>query len=516
MKIENLQDLRRYENRCTHIKDLQEFIIEFQDNKFLNKTPSEQEEFIKMYKKKLEICMDLRTKEELFVSDSFVVIVNDKKLKLKQDRLEKYKEPPSNDYSDSIKTVSFEEFNRNIKFGGYNTSDFKYMRPNSSSNSAIFKGYYTGEKCYFKTFTVENSKRLAYEQKIYNYIKKRNETLKGEIKDNFVELIDVFKISKLNFEGFFNKNIRTYRYHFQDVTLKYEHLFSGIQGVGRGPYYASSTHIYFIVTKDIEGITLNDYFDGILTNSDHPVNTKIKNIIEVLFELIYGLYILNQRLNIIHNDIHFGNVIFKKNDILPSKTYTINNMEFTRQRNHRLCIYDFDYSYLEGRENPDIKYEENLIYGRINNYYSRYELTDLDRGRDIYNIGNQIMTTPNFVPSFGLADFQQIFESTTYINILNLIFESDYIIENLRNSMSLTIGGYPRHFWNRYCNTTPTYDYNNNGYTKCDKLSDFTQDYKKINPEAVLFRFLKNETVRTDILEIVNINPLFKKFLKNL
>ena len=159
MKIENLQDLRRYENRCTHIKDLQEFIIEFQDNKFLNKTPSEQEEFIKMYKKKLEICMDLRTKEELFVSDSFVVIVNDKKLKLKQDRLEKYKEPPSNDYSDSIKTVSFEEFNRNIKFGGYNTSDFKYMRPNSSSNSAIFKGYYTGEKCYFKTFTVENSKQ---------------------------------------------------------------------------------------------------------------------------------------------------------------------------------------------------------------------------------------------------------------------------------------------------------------------------------------------------------------------
>ena len=51
MQIRNLQDLRRLENSCTHIKDLKEFIIELQDKKFLNKTTSEQKEFIKKYKK---------------------------------------------------------------------------------------------------------------------------------------------------------------------------------------------------------------------------------------------------------------------------------------------------------------------------------------------------------------------------------------------------------------------------------------------------------------------------------
>ena len=74
-------------------------------------------------------------------------------------------------FENPIRLVNNAEFEANIIEGGMSRDSFcKYKPPNSSSNSAIFNGYYKGKKCYFKTFTVSNSERLEYEQRIYKYI----------------------------------------------------------------------------------------------------------------------------------------------------------------------------------------------------------------------------------------------------------------------------------------------------------------------------------------------------------
>ena len=134
------------------------------------------------------------------------------------------------------------------------------------------------------------------------------------------------------------------------IYLKFEHLFNDKILIPKikpgqytrvaqvlGPYDKRSEDIYFIVTGDIEGVTLDDHIKrmlnplfnqhGILTNDKLAIN----NFINILFELIYGLYILNNRLNIIHNDIHFGNIIFKE---IPDreKIYTINNIDISKNK----------------------------------------------------------------------------------------------------------------------------------------------------------------------------------------
>ena len=241
-----------------------------------------------------------------------------------------------------------------------------------------------------------------------------------------------------------------------------------------------------------------------------------KNLINILFELIYGLYILNNRLNIIHNDIHFGNIIFKELKKSEKKIYTINNMDILKQRNFRLCIYDFDYSYFQGYNNPGIDIPDE--HGRIN---KSNPLTILDKGRDIYNLGNDLISLNNLEKILGPGNFMLLFEDDSEdgtVNILKLLFDSDKIIQNLKNARKLANEN--NQFWNRYCNATPIDFYvyrasNPYGYMSfCDKLPD-SYNVDKITPDKVLLRFLKNNRVRKDILEIKTIDPLFKKFLKN-
>tara|TARA_B100001121_G_scaffold169484_1_gene147972 strand:- start:2060 stop:3634 length:1575 start_codon:yes stop_codon:yes gene_type:complete len=524
MKLTNSIDLLKFENKCTHIQDLFKFYLELTKIEFIDKPNDLQLEHIENYKKILKKCIQLKERGELFDSDILHVNKSSNILKNKQNRLRLYGELSTNfglfklSFKSNIKEVFYNEFKSKIELEGHTTDEFNYQPPNSSSKSAIFKGFYNNERCYFKTFTIEGARSLEYEQRIYKYIKNRNTILIDDIKDNFVEIIDVFKISKTDFERFFKLNRRTFRHRSNNYNLEYENLFrtGTIRGVGRGPYESTSTHIYFIVTKDIQGITLRDYFKKILVPIqsypfDGPsVDDKIKEIIEILFELIYGLYILNHRLDIIHNDIHFGNVIFKENDSLPNKRYTINNIDIFRPRKHRLCIYDFDLSYLSGHSNPGITYPDNNIYGRINN-----PISVLERGRDIYNIGNEIIGFPKVYPRLGLAGYKSIFENTSssFVNIVKLLFDSDYIINNLKTAGELEEDGIPGHFWNRYCNTLPKEDYRYYGETVCDPLRE---DFDLINPDKVLLRFLKNKTVRENYLNILSIDPVFKKFLKNL
>ena len=126
-------------------------------------------------------------------------------------------------------------------------------------------------------------------------------------------------------------------------------------------------------------------------------------------------------------------------------------MDILKQRNFRLCIYDFDYSYFQGYNNPGIDIPDE--HGRIN---KSNPLTPLDKGRDIYNLGNDLISLNNLEKILGPDNFMLLFEDDSedgIVNILKLLFDSDKIIQNLKNARKLANEN--NQFWNRYCNATP-------------------------------------------------------------
>ena len=69
----------------------------------------------------------------------------------------------------------------------------------------------------------------------------------------------------------------------------------------------------------------------------------------IIFYIFYkdDLYLLNERLNIVHNDNHFGNIIVKK--VRPrEKTYTVGTLKFKATTNYIVKIYDFDRAFYPG------------------------------------------------------------------------------------------------------------------------------------------------------------------------
>ena len=392
-------------------------------------------------------------------------------------------------------------------FGSINLKDinnFSYQVPNSASKSNVFRVYWEGKPCFMKTFTISGNKNLEYEQKIYNYINIRNNQLGGVFSDNFVKVYRVFKIKREYFKDFYNNETKQGEYvRFSDLNMP-------IIGKGSNPKikqhnkrikYENEKYIYFIVTEDIGGSTVADFFEEQCNNFKKQGLQNYKNrdnIMEMLFELIYGLYLLNTRLNVIHNDNHFENLLIK--ELPEDKTYLVNNLEYTRKRKYRVCIYDFDLSYLEGFNNPD----DRLIINKTNQMNNIKPLTDVEKGRDIYTIGNSLYGFSMYIKNTldNETQFNNLFrnnaEDLNTYNIMKIIFETDNVINNLRNNFfNDTLNN--KLFWNSYCET---------GNYPCKLLK-----YTNITAEKVLIRILNSEKLER-ILQINNINPLFKKYLK--
>ena len=283
MKIENLKDLLKLENYCIHLKELLKMYRTLNNKDFINKNEQEQIDYINKYKDKLNLCDQLLQRGEL-LDDQYEIEFLKEELADKQMKLNLYSTINNNPelFSNPITLIDNLEFEKNITEGEKSIHDFRYIPPNSSSNSAIFKGYYKGKKCYFKTFTVSNSKRLEYEQRIYKYIQNRNEQLRGALQDNFVDIIDVFKIKENDFKEFFDK-LNIYRWFPRDPNnkfkLEFKNLFNNsllLSGV-YGPYDIASYYIYFIVTGDIEGVPLFEHIKNMLESEPRNARGFIVN-----------------------------------------------------------------------------------------------------------------------------------------------------------------------------------------------------------------------------------------------
>ncbi len=453
------------------------------------------------FKKDLDVINRLIS-EGTFLEPSKRIIINkiNFKIKEKQERLRKYnilKNPF--DFNTTIKELSMLELNTSLTNGDTldlinNTNNFSYQKPNSASNSNIFRGYWDGKKCFMKTFTLSGNSNLEYEQKIYNYINERNKQLNDEFSDNFVNIYRVFKIKRNDFKTFYNtKTFQGMKVRFTD-TSPYS---------GKHIRYNNETYIYFIVTEDIGGSTVADFYKQQCTNFSHKFylknpnrNIYRDNIMEMLFELIYGLYLLNTRLRVIHNDNHFSNLLIKEQP--DEKIYTINNTEYTRRRKYRVCIYDFDLSYFENNTNPDSRLKPN---NRTNQINSVVPLTDVNKGRDIYTIGNSLYGYSMYIKKIlNMVQFNELIKNNsenTY-NIFRILFETDNVINNVVKNFEYDTQN-NKLFWNSYCVT---------GKKPCVPV-----DFNNITAEKVLTRMLNSNDLK-HVLNISNIDTLFKKYLK--
>jgi hypothetical protein len=372
----------------------------------------------------------------------------------------------------------------------------------SSSDSLILKGLYNGKPSFIKMFSLTKNINgpknygLIYEQRIYEYLMKRNE-LKLFYEDNFVKVYDVFKI---NYYDFFSK-LDEMQIKIQggndNNKLYYSTTKSAVHTSIPASFLSQDYNVYFTVTENIQGETYEQFF---LRNLD-----KNQVIIETLFEIIYGIYLLNNRLGIIHNDNHFNNILIKPE--IKNKEYIIDKISFYKEQKYRICLYDFDLSYFHKNnvDNGILILHENQKYGRKNSY---------TESKDIWTIVNNIWLL--------IYDKSKFDKSTTlYKNMLYDVINESYIFNGKRNYTYIyylinqvflsteeqknTIrtnfinNKNSNKYWNTFCSLSST------------PSSCILPNFPELNPELVLKRYI---AFYKDILNFKNVNAFYKKYLK--
>ena len=381
----------------------------------------------------------------------------------------------------------FDEKYNITKFNTKNICDLSLLIINpeifhkkSHSTSYIFKAQYCTnpseyKKCYIKAFFIREE-NLIYEQQIYNYIKTRNEQIKEYYEDYFVKVYDNFKVSDKDFTSFLRNN------HLECEELEMKLNFY--------------SNIYLIITEDIEGITYKEFFENNYTDEDLMINT--------LFDMIYGIYLMNDRLKLMHNDNHFSNVLIKTNLLETSCKYQIGNVEYIKQKKFRLCFYDFDFSYLIDYINP---YLQNKHSGKsvIQNKFSAKDIWSLlnsilrSSRENITNQNQRNYLINTIVHNKIYQQLETFPQLNFYSKIINLILNNDKTkIDKLKN-IYLDWRNKQK-FWNANCV--------NNIQEPCNIPHE-----PELYPLNVLLRLIADDYIITK-LKFITLNSLYKKYLK--
>ncbi len=326
----------------------------------------------------------------------------------------------------------------------------------SASDSFIFKCEYYGKKSYVKSFVYKKdyNENLIYELKIYKYLNEKNENVKEYYRDFIINAYDYFMIP-----------IELFLYYFKPKMDREKHE----------KMLVSYNYIYVIITEDIEGMTYQDFYEI------HKNNKSI--LYDTIFEIFYSLYLLNHKLNIVHNDCHFGNILIKELDNpIDNFAYQIDNIEIIKKKSYKVCLYDFDNSYLNGYVNK----------------YKHVGTSNVLSAKDTWTILNNLIDNGhNYVNDIIIT------ESITHIyELIKLII--NYKANLFKKLIQIKINQilYYGYTWNTFCvNNDKEED-----IPKCEIPSG--PSYDNIMPRYVLHRFIENKFIDCKI------NPFYKKYKK--
>jgi hypothetical protein len=216
------------------------------------------------------------------------------------------------------------------------------IRKNSASPTKVYKTTIVGRPYYVKSFELPTRRRplrfngedptgaLLYEKEVYAYLRSKAVRDK-EIRKHFIQML----LSAV------------------DRSANRGYIFT--QDTGGVPLYLLAE------SKD----SLKKYFK----DTDHGITADfVANIFTQLLHVIS----LMEKIGLVHNDLHFGNVLVVKDDV-PTKTYTIYGQSFVvRNHPYSLVVYDFDMgSILTAPENEN-PFREGICreYGRCKDFQS--------------------------------------------------------------------------------------------------------------------------------------------------
>ncbi len=379
----------------------------------------------------------------------------------------------------------------------------------SASDSLILKGKYQGKPVFIKMFSLDNAPfrkdnhGLTYEQKIYKYLMERSTTLKPYYEDYFVKVYDVFKVKYVKFfdqleslgvriEGGPSAGKLYYsRYRQNALNYTIPQTFSG-----------KDQMVYFTVTEDIQGENYNGFLSQNLGNETI--------VIETLFDVLYGIYLLNVRLGVIHGDNHFGNILIKPEK--KTREYHIDKTTLVRESNYRVCLYDFDLSFMFNYENKALEDPFNQSIGRV---------SQLNYAKDIWTVINNI----GYLLKYNTASVHPAWKSW-YDNMQNNFvgkiinsepFVQTYMFDLINNVLVQTqeqrdtlYSNFQAHmtsnsYWNTFCAVPGTSSVPTTSATTSCVQPVFTE----LHPELVLKRYIgfyKNKLKFTDA------NAYYKKY----
>ena len=205
--------------------------------------------------------------------------------------------------------------------------------------------------------------------------------------------------------------------------------------------------------------------------------TDEKLITNTLFDMIYGIYLMNDKLKLMHNDNHFGNVLIKIG--LPSieTKYQIDNTEYLKEKNYRLCFFDFDLAFLENENNDYLNRNDN----------DHWIVQNKKSAKDIWTILNSFMRLNSVVNPAYLT------------NIINTILNNSERHKEMIKKIDRETRSRSK-FWNAYCE---------------DNIQSFCiiPDEPFLYPLSVLERYIGNERIKS-MLDFIDQDVYYRKYIK--
>ena len=328
-----------------------------------------------------------------------------------------------------------------------------------ASDSFMFKAKYDTKPCYIKAFFPPNP-NLDYEQKIYRYIASRNDKIKSLYEDYFVKIYNVCKVMSVDFTDFLNRN------RVENITNR---MFWSVSNPALNKKLNSNVYVYLIITEDMEGETYLDFYRRNYNDEKLITNT--------LFDMIYGIYLMNDKLKLMHNDNHFGNVLIKIGLPNVDTLYQIGKTEYVKQKNYRLCFFDFDLAFLENITNTHL--EKDTKFWLVQNKMS---------AKDIWTILNSLIRNNS---RSGIAPIYMN-------NIIDTILNGSVLHkEMIMKIYEETARG---KFWNAYC---------------VDNVQEpcIIPDEPFLYPLNVLERFIGNDRIKS-MLDFIDQDIYYRKYIK--
>lgn len=286
-----------------------------------------------------------------------------------------------------------------LKSSNSNSFDFSItsiLQKQSKSISFMVKGTLNNIKVIGKfyisniaTIDPQNSFGVSYEQQIYKFISQHDSSqyskhLIGSLHSFDTEItydeLSQFCLTK------YPKNLLV-----KTVTEYYN------------KYYKKDTLALDITTLKFKGFLLEEleepkyYKLATFLQLKHYLYAN-NVIIDIIFEVLYSVYIMRVKLGIMHNDLHFDNIFIEPLILENEFEYKFFEKSFSKIKKYNIIIYDHDHNYqstlgnnlyLDGilcvRAGECNKMSNNDLYHILTQVYSHKKVIQRYASLDIFN-----------------------------------------------------------------------------------------------------------------------------------